>query len=91
MTRYEVYYRKVNDGRAPERVHLSDEYTRGPTVIAENIRNLEHQLAQMTHSEARIAGVTRKIQVGDVVLDKSSVKRVRIYTATGAWADVQLV
>jgi hypothetical protein len=89
--KFDVYYRKITDGRAPEHVDLRAEYTKGGTVNADNRRGAEYALLQLAASDSKLAGSTRGIKVGDVLVEHGPVKQNLIYTVTGAWALVKLV
>ena len=89
--RFEVYYRKVTDGRAPEHVDLSQEYTKGSTLEAINRRAVEQKLFKQFADGSLLAGGTRALAIGDVLIEYGSTKQSLIYTLTGAWAQVKLV
>ena len=85
--KWEVWYRKIGDGRAPSQVNLVDDYTCAGTFPAESRRLLESLLAAEPDPNAQAAGARRRIHVGDVVIDKGT-GAAFIYTPIGAWASV---
>jgi hypothetical protein len=89
--KYEVYYRKITDGRAPEHVNLGNEYTKGSTLQADHRREAERKLLKLAERESKMAGADRGIRVGDVLIEYGPVKQSIIYTVTGSWALVKLV
>lgn len=85
--KWEVWYRKVGDGRAPSQVNLVEDYNCAGTFIAASRRLLEGQLAAEPDPNAHAVGAKRRIHVGDVVIDKGT-GAAFIYTPIGAWASV---
>lgn len=90
MRKFEVYFRRVADNKAPEYVNLSQEYRKGGNIVADNIRRVEHVLATTPEITSNFTGDTRKIQIGDVVVEHGT-KNAFIYTVIGAWALVKLI
>ena len=89
--RFEVYYRNVTDGRAPEHVDLGLEYVKGSTLEAVNRRDVEYKLFNQLAKGSALAGGTRALKVGDILIEHGPTKQTLIYTANGAWAQVKLV
>ena len=84
--KYTVYYRKINNGRAEAMVNLEDDYQRFMVLEVDGRRHVERRLQAMTDVTSRIAGTSRKILVGDVLVEEDG--SAYIYTPTGAWASV---
>lgn len=90
---YAVYYKRISDGRAPEYVDLGSDYTYYGKVEASNRRDLERIVATRQDPDSRVAGTTRRILIGDVVIESAdgAADKAFIYTPTGAWAEVKVV
>jgi hypothetical protein len=84
---WEVWFRKVGDGRAPSQVNLEADYNRIGEFKAESRRLLEQQLALVQDPYAQAVDARRRIHIGDVVIDKTT-GAAFIYTPIGAWASV---
>lgn len=89
--KFEIYYRKTRDGRAPEHVCLAKEYSKGGTLTSINRRQLQIKVIQMIRENHRDANSLREISIGDVLIEHGPVRQNLIYTFTGAWALVKLV
>jgi len=89
--KYDVWYRQVTDGRAPQFVDLQAEYRKGGVINADSRRSVEIQLSRIMEPGSRIAGSRRSIKVGDIIVEHGPTKLALIYTATGAWASVDVV
>lgn len=87
--KFEIWYRRVSDGRAPQFVNLQSEYLKGGVLRADSRREVEIKLAGTLDTTARIAGSRRGVKVGDVLIEHGVVTLILIYTATGAWAQVK--
>lgn len=91
MTKYEIFYRKKNDNRAPEKVNLDLDYRKVGVVIAENLRNVEQIIFSKPEVIQGSGTESRRMQVGDVIIQHWPTKQAFIYTATGHWAGVMLL
>lgn len=88
--KYAVWQKKLLDGRATERVNLTEDYVFTGYVEADNRRHVERLLASQEDTGGRVAGATRRLLVGDVLVEQES-KDAYSYTPTGAWASVKVV
>lgn len=89
MQKYAVYYKRIADGRAQEYVDLGSDYIYYGEVEAENRRDLERRMMAIPDKESRVAQSTRRLILGDVIIEND--KEAFIYTPTGAWASVKVV
>lgn len=88
--KYEVWFRTHYDGRAPEAVNLPAEYTKYGVLEASDRRELERKLLNTVDTSTRFTGATRRIRIGDVVVELPS-RVAYIYTPTGAWASTKMI
>lgn len=89
--KYEVWYRSVADGRAPEYVSLKQEYTKGDVLNANSRRDLEVRLMQEQFKSENSNNKLKRITVGDLVVEHSTPKTAYIYTHLGSWSVVKLI
>jgi hypothetical protein len=87
MRTYDVWYRREQDGRAPEFAFLDVDYQYAGEIQAASLRDLLVKLGDTTVEDPDLEG-QRAIQVGDVAREDSG--PYSIFTPTGIWASVQV-
>lgn len=88
--KYTVWQKKILDGRALERVNLTEDYMLAGTIEADNRRHVERLLSAQPEDGSKVLGTARRMLVGDVLVETVS-RAAFIYTPTGAWASVKVV
>lgn len=84
---YQIFYRNVSDGRAPECVFLLEEYEEAGKIDALSLRDLVNKLALIKDEESPLSN-PRALRVGDVVRESSG--QDWILTPLQIWAKVKV-
>jgi len=88
MATYEVWYRKVYDGRAPEAAFIDVDYDWAGDVQASSVKDVSLCIALMKAEDSQLEG-HRNIRTGDVVKDPAG--HYWAFTPSGVWARVIVV
>jgi hypothetical protein len=68
MGLYEIWYKRVNDGRATEAAFLTDDYLPAGAMQADSLKELTSKLHGIKEDDLGLLGA-RPLRVGDVVKD----------------------
>lgn len=84
---YAVYFRKAQDGRAPEAAFLAEDYALAGYMDARSPKDLVIQIATTDAKDSELFD-HRQIAVGDVLVDENG--KGMIFTPLGVWAEVEI-
>jgi len=91
MPAFEVWFRKLYDGRAPEVAFLDVDYEWAGDVQAISVKDVALRVALMKPEESQLEG-HRQIRTGDLVKEPEPAGgRYFVFTPAGVWARVQVV
>lgn len=85
MAAYELWYRRLYDGRAPSTVFVDVDYDWAGDVQADSVKDVALRVALMSSDSSNLEG-HRAIRVGDAV--KNPKGEYYILTPTGVWSRV---
>lgn len=92
MLRFEIWYKRVINGRAPEYVNLEQDYNFAGILVGKHKRDIEIQLSNNIALVSKSVGKPRAIQVGDVLADMTTIPfQYYIYTPLGSWSLVKVL
>lgn len=86
---YQLYFRKLPDGRAPAVVLLYQNYDWVGEINAPTPRDVTTKIAVTDPKDSPLLDKHRNIATGDVVIDENEVAS--IMTPTGFWAIVEVI
>ena len=88
MKTFEIWHRKIQDGRAPEFIFLDEEYSWVGEISANNLSDVVIKMHTTPPEELELLD-NRKLTVGDVLKDPLGTYFIR--TPSGVWATVQVL
>lgn len=83
MNTYQIWFREVGDGRAPEVVFLNDDYKWAGEIEASTAKSLGMKIAMMDPVDSELLD-HREPQCGDVLQDQNN--NFQILTPSGLWS-----
>jgi hypothetical protein len=86
MSVFKVWFRKTNDGRAPEVVFLDLDYEEGGEIEAASLKDMAAKLSRFKEGESPLSQ-SRALRVGDVAVNQIS-KIAYIFTPSTIWSIV---